>query len=442
MKDKLEQLLRSDRSDAVLLRGATGTFLINIVAAVVALALQIVLARMLGAESFGRYVYVMTVFNFLVLFMTLGQESTTLRYLPQYLGQKEWGLLRGFLRRSEQIVLAATAAVGIVAATGIWIFRDWLGSELSDTFILMFGFLPILIYPQIQSAQLKAMKKPVLAQLQNQVLKPLVLGLTLLVMVVVLHRSPTAPKAMMAHIVAAVAALVMAAACLAGMKKSFRSADPNYRTKEWIQVGLQIVLIACFNTVLNYCDTLMIGSIKGTTDAGIYSAAVRAAHLIAFGLAAVNVILAPMISELYSLNRMSELQGTAWGALLVSLPALVVLLVFGHWVLTLFGPEFGKGYSALVWLSLGQFFNAFCGSVGLLLVMTGKQQYVTVTVGASALLNIVLNAILIPPYGMVGGAIATSVTMMIWNAILTLTVYRQLGINPTIFARPCRIHNR
>ena len=275
-----------------------------------------------------------------------------------------------------------------------------MGAELADTFILLFLFLPVLTYPQLQFARLRAFKRPILAQAQYQISRPLMLGLVLVFVVGVLNWPATARIAMSATIIAFVGTLIWATVCVSRMKKEWlRPVRPEYRTKEWLKVGLQIVLIVCFNTVLNYCDTLMIGSMIGTDHAGIYSAAVRSAQLISFGLAAVNLILAPMISELYSLNRMLELQRTvnlgALGVLIISLPACIVLLVFGDWVLSLFGTEFAQGYAALVWLSLGQFVNAFCGFVGLLLVMTGNQQYVTYTVGASALLNVVLNAMLI-----------------------------------------------
>ena len=410
------------------------------------MALQILLARVLGVDSFGRYVYVMTVSNFLVLLMPLGLGHTTLRYVPAYSGKMEWGLLRGFLRRSGQIVFVVAAIAGPLAAAGTWAYRDRMGAELADTFILLFLFLPAFTYLQLQFARLRAFKRPVLAQAQYQISRPLMLGLVLVFVVGVLNWSATAPIAMFATIIALVGTLIWATVCVSRMKKEWlRPVRPEYRTKEWVKVGLQIVLIVCFNTVLNYCDTLMIGSMIGTDHAGIYSAAVRSAQLISFGLAAVNLILAPMISELYSLNRMLELQRIvnlgALGVLIISLPAFIVLLVFGDWVLSLFGTEFAQGYAALVWLSLGQLVNAFCGFVGLLLVMTGNQQYVTYTVGASALLNVVLNAMLIPIYGITGGAIATSLTMVLWNTILTVTVYRRLGINPTVFTRANRFHS-
>ena len=116
MIKRLGRLLKGSGFEAALARGATAAIVVNVGAAAVALALQILLARVLGVDSFGRYVYVMTVSNFLVLLMPLGLGHTTLRYVPAYSGKMEWGLLRGFLRRSGQIVFVVTAIAGPLAA--------------------------------------------------------------------------------------------------------------------------------------------------------------------------------------------------------------------------------------------------------------------------------------------------------------------------------------
>jgi O-antigen/teichoic acid export membrane protein len=53
------------------------------------------------------------------------------------------------------------------------------------------------------------------------------------------------------------------------------------------------------------------------------------------------------------------------------------------------------------------------------------------TIGAIS--NIALNLVLIPRYGILGAAIATTTSMMLWNGILVFEVWSKLEIDPTVF---------
>ena len=63
--------------------------------------------------------------------------------------------------------------------------------------------------------------------------------------------------------------------------------------------------------------------------------------------------------------------------------------------------------------------NALCGAVGLLLIMTGDQNQVVFIYGYATLINIVLNGVLISISASIGAAIATSLTMAMWNVCLS-----------------------
>ena len=77
--------------------------------------------------------------------------------------------------------------------------------------------------------------------------------------------------------------------------------------------------------------------------------------------------------------------------------------------------------------------NALCGSVGLLLIMTGYERKAAAIMGTAALLNIIMNVVLIPLYGTVGAAISTAVSMVAWNLAMLYQVIRIHHINPSIF---------
>ena len=125
----------------------------------------------------------------------------------------------------------------------------------------------------------------------------------------------------------------------------------------------------------------------------------------------------------------------ARGIFAITVTICIGLVVFGKMLLGLFGAEFTTGYVVLLILLAGQVINAMAGSVGYLMTMTGYQNQAAWIIGMSTLVNVGLNAVLIPKLGIVGAAIATATTTVLWNILMLTFVWRKLNINPTVFAR-------
>ena len=53
----------------------------------------------------------------------------------------------------------------------------------------------------------------------------------------------------------------------------------------------------------------------------------------------------------------------------------------------------------------------------------------------TAVMNIALNAVLIPRYGMEGAAVSSALALISWNLIFAYWVYRRVGIVPSAFAK-------
>ncbi|MCH8332255.1 MAG: polysaccharide biosynthesis C-terminal domain-containing protein [Bacteroidetes bacterium] len=190
-------------------------------------------------------------------------------------------------------------------------------------------------------------------------------------------------------------------------------------------------------------DVLMLGMLSDVDSVGVYSIALRLSEMIAFFLFAFNVIMAPMISEYYSKGQTDKLQGlmrvNARILLFLSIPVIVILILFGPFILSLFGSGFTSGDGALSILVGGQFINIMAGSVGYLLLMTKNERLSVISMGTSTLINIILNAILIPLWNIEGAAIATAVSVIIWNVMMLYYAKTKLGINPTAFSFSKRV---
>jgi O-antigen/teichoic acid export membrane protein len=99
-------------------------------------------------------------------------------------------------------------------------------------------------------------------------------------------------------------------------------------------------------------------------------------------------------------------------------------------MMAVFGPEFVPGWPVLIIIAAAQLFSTSVGSTQRILAMTGHQlllMYVTVS---SVVLNVVLNLLLVPPYGIMGSAVATAAATVVTNILNLLTVNRSLGLWP------------
>ncbi|NEP41800.1 MAG: hypothetical protein F6K35_22225 [Okeania sp. SIO2H7] len=186
-------------------------------------------------------------------------------------------------------------------------------------------------------------------------------------------------------------------------------------------------------------DIIMVGSILGSEEAGVYAVAVKTAEWVSFILAIINVVAAPNFTELYAKNDLKGLQKLVskvavwifWPSVIISL----FLLVFSQPVLGIFGSEFMAASWQLKILVLGNLINALCGSVGYLMMMTGYQNKSLKVFVCAAVLNIALNAIAIPLMGALGAAIVTAFCLIFWNVWLSFLVVKYIGVNPFFLKR-------
>lgn len=158
-----------------------------------------------------------------------------------------------------------------------------------------------------------------------------------------------------------------------------------------------------------------------------YRVVVPAASLNNVVAAAFASLFIPAASRLFAksdskgLNQMYW-RTAAWMSVL-SFPLFALTCCFSSQVTSfLYGERYGTSAIILTMLALVYYFNVAFGFNGLTLKITGKVWYVAKIAGLAAVSGIILNLLLIPKYGAIGAAIATSLTFALHN------VYKQVGL--------------
>jgi O-antigen/teichoic acid export membrane protein len=156
--------------------------------------------------------------------------------------------------------------------------------------------------------------------------------------------------------------------------------------------------------------------------------------------------LGPTFATLYAQGDLERLEKvvvkSARAMMVASLPIVLILVVFGKSILSLYGPAYLSAYPALIVMVIGQFVNVGTGSIGPLLLMTGHEKYSLIGQVISVILYIVLLVVIIPPLGIMGAAIATTINLISWNVLLAWFAWRKLGIVSTALGRLTGQHPR
>ena len=190
----------------------------------------------------------------------------------------------------------------------------------------------------------------------------------------------------------------------------------------------------------------MLGALQDIKSVGLYSVAVQMAMVVNFTLLGLNQAIAPLVAERHDANRGKELQKSLIQATniatLGSLLIVAALVTLGPIVLAIFGPDFSGSYQPMIILAVGQLLNVASGPVGTILSMSRQERFVGIGMSVSVVCNIILNYLLIPRYGVNGAALATAVSVGVWNLLMVVFAKRILGIDANIgsFLIPSKIN--
>ena len=179
--------------------------------------------------------------------------------------------------------------------------------------------------------------------------------------------------------------------------------------REMNRFGLPLVPTAVFLWITNFSDRLFLVRLTDTHEVGLYSVGVRIASAMVLLLTAFRTAW-PAFA--YSIDEEREARRTYAFVL-------TYLIVASTWVatgLTLLSPWIVQWLTAPAFSSasrvVGPLSFAAVAFGGYIVVAIGvgrarRTQFNWVVTGAAAVVNVVLNLLLIPPYGMMGAAVAT-----------------------------------
>jgi len=126
-----------------------------------------------------------------------------------------------------------------------------------------------------------------------------------------------------------------------------------------------------------------------------------------------------------------EIRGNKKSARILALTSgtvIIVMILFRKQILLLCGAEYLQAEYVLIYRGIGQVINASVGSVWYIICMTGRSKTNMLGKILAAILNTVLNFVLIPKMGIAGAALASMITVGFVNILGYSIVKRILDV--------------
>jgi O-antigen/teichoic acid export membrane protein len=418
-------------------RMAGTAFAIRVTGAVSIFLSQILLARWMGSNEFGIYVYAWTWLQMIGDIIHLGLPLTAQRTIPEYSQRDDFDGLRGFLLGSRWIVFAAAtmiAAAGAIAVHGLEQTLD--GGTIMPLYLACVA-LPL--YPV--SNMLDGLARPYnavgIALLPPFVLRPLML-IAAMAGALAFGLPANATTAMAAFAFATwtttLVQLVLFNRCLA---RKIPAGPRRYDVSAWIKTASPIFAVWAFYMLMTYTDVLVLRQFRPPDEVAHYYAAAKILALVTFIHFSVSAAVAHRFAghhvsgegaALAALSA-STVRWTFWPSLLM----IAVILAFGRPILWLFGPDFPAGYPLMFILSIALVARAAVGPAERVLNMLGEERRCALVYATVFVLNLAGCVAVAGPYGSVGVAIVISTTCVVESALLFLTAKRRLGLHMLIW---------
>lgn len=423
-----------DRLNAML------AFVVRVTSAAILFISQIALARWMGAEQFGTYVYAWTLVLVLGAIATMGLNIGAIRIVSELRERRSDDAFRGFLMGSRiAVALSAILVMALAVGSACLIEASAISGPWMTIAVIMLA-IPAYSLTDLQDGICRGCGRMASALLAPYILRPIFIlcGIGALYF----SGSPLdATHAAMAAVVATWLAWAIQTVIVARDLRRVVSVGPRaYEPRAWAVTSAPLMLMGIFDLAMQNIDVIVISNLLSSTDAGIYFAAAKTMALILFVHYAVGSSMANRFAaiatrgdhEAMKTAVRDAVRWTFWPSVAMA----AIMLGLGTHLLSLFGAKFEAGYPVMCILAVAIVGRAAIGPAEALLNMTGGQRECARSLMIAAGTNLMLNLFLTPRFGIVGAAISVATAILLGAFLNWCAARRNLGIDIGIWAFP------
>jgi O-antigen/teichoic acid export membrane protein len=393
------------------------------------------IAQELGADMLGIYALGLSIVTILSTFLSWGLGNGLIKFVSKYIAIKDYIQLHTYLRRTFELTLV----LSLIAALIFFIFPEFISTTLLNTpaltsYMPFFGILIVVnALVTLADQTIRGLQEVKKSTIIGQFIR---LPVKISIAVLLVYTGFELRGYLLAEIIAAIIAMVLlgrlVVKLLPNNMLSLKKRAAGNILKEERRFGNNMLIMNTVGLLQGQGDKILLAIYLSTTDLGIYSIVLALTAFVPTILVSVNSIFTPIISQLYSENKIIELrryyQLSSKYIFVLTFPLIAFLAVFSEQVLRIFGEEFKSGGFLLLLILIGELINNSTGSIGMMLSMMGLEKQMRNISILSSLFTFILYVVLTSTFGILGlgTGIIISKFLMNLSSVYVLKIKRDI----------------
>ncbi len=396
------------------------------------LVLRVVLARELSVSDFGTVFVFLSLLNILSTPCLLGLNQG----ITKFVSDEQ-------LSKSETDTYITVTLVTVVVASGLVtstllvigdpLFKSFFDSSIDRTIIsVLLLAMPAYAVFTVTKNTLRGMMESRAFVLLSKIACP---GgkLVVISVIAILVSSATAAVTGLLAVLIVVALFGVGLLLSSGWEPTF---DSNTNVTDIFRFSLPLVISSSVYILLSHFDKVALTYFIDSASVGRYEVIVTMSSLLLLFHSAFSFLIFPKVSEMVSNGNPDKInpvyqQATKW-ILGLTTPLYAVLLVIPGPFVRIFGPEYGPTELAfpLAVFAGGMYVDAVLGPNGEALLGFGRSKIVLLQNVTAVSINVILNVLFIPRFGLLGAATASLIAYLVMNLLRSIDLAITHDITP------------
>lgn len=404
-------------------------------------AYRIIIARYFGPETYGLFVISLMIIGWFTLAAIFGLTSGITRYVAYYRGKNETSKISYLFKSTLSFFLIT----GLLSGTILFFLSDYIAIYIFHDVNLAFFLkslsiaVPLTVLMNLSLAVIQAYEKIKAYSFIFNVLQNIIKVIVLVILITMSFQQTSIVYSYIFGIfVAAFAGYFFCFNKLSPSpfgKEKLNDSEKLKSRKILFSYSWPLMFSGILVSVFYWTDTFIVGLFEGTLATGLYNAAVPIALLLEFFPEIFMQLFFPMISREYGkknfevIEELSQ-QLTKW-ILMFNFALFLLIFIFPEtFINILFGQDYIASAPALRILSIGFLFSSLSNVPNKILSMIGKTKTIFADIAIVAIINLILNIVLVSKYGITGVASATTISLIFLTLIFTIQSKQNFGFQP------------
>jgi O-antigen/teichoic acid export membrane protein len=409
-------------------RGSTILLLGRFIGIALDMATQVIIVRSFARDDFGAFAFGLVVASMAATIGLLGLDKTISRFVPIYEETGDTRRLAGAMVVAFGTVAGACAAMILVvlgtqaAGLGPRVIENELARNL---FLILFLLTPVRAFDSLITSCFAIFASPRAIVVRRNIIGP---GLQLAAVIAVVATDQPPTILAIGYVLAGVAGIGLFGVLLFrlferhGILHSIRRREVTLPFRALFGFSLPLLSSDVVFLLRTSMVVVLLQYLATSSEVAAYQAVLPIARQNLIIYQTFAFLFVPVASRLFARGERGRLREMYWQTsvwiAVATFPALALSVALAEPITTLlFTSTYSDAAAVLAILAIGHYVNAALGFNSLTLRVQGAVRLIVMVDVVSTLIGVILSVILIQEFGALGGAIATSATMIVQNLL-------------------------